>query len=245
MPPGPAMLPLGQGSLGDQRSEAGVVGLLGELSELFLGDLQVVTKSAEATTDIAQTPLDLPPGHGSSLRHARPGAGLMSDVGNAWDVAVESQIRAVSVAVILLASCGGGDDSGCAEVREQLDAASGLHIIDVASASYQTDPPTSGPHVAAAPPVGVAESPIPAPLQVTILEAGGALIQWDPSIDDADRAELERLAGPAVVVAPGTDLPSPIVATAWTWKLTCRHLDVDAITEFATTRSVGAPGPDR
>ena len=99
--------------------------------------------------------------------------------------------------------------------------------------------------MAAPPPAGVVDSPIPTAVQVSILEAGRALVQWEEGSDASVVAELEGLAGPTVVVAPGSGLPAPIVVTAWTWKLTCRDLDLIAISDFAANRPADAPGHDQ
>ena len=159
-------------------------------------------------------------------------------------MAPDRLIRAIPFVLLVVSSCAQESASSCTEVRESADPSSGLHVVDVESVSYETLPPTSGPHVAVAPPSGVLDEPIPEPIQVTILEAGLALIQWQ-DLSGVDVVELEELAGSDVVVAPGSDLPSPVVVTAWTWKLTCSEIDVSAIGAFTSTRPRGAPGPDR
>jgi hypothetical protein len=155
-------------------------------------------------------------------------------------------MRLVSTIVggsLLLGACGGTETGVCTELREPADPQSFAHVIDPDSVTYESDPPTSGPHLAVPVPVGLLDAPIVAPLQVRLLESGAALIQWE-GVDDRTVAELEELAGPTVVIAPGIDLPESIVATAWTWKLTCTELDIAALSEFVTTRPQSAPGQD-
>jgi hypothetical protein len=143
-----------------------------------------------------------------------------------------------------LAGCGdGGDSAACLEVREIEDPQSSLHLIDDEGLTYLTDPPTSGPHIAVLSPEGLQTRPLADPLQVRVLETGHALIQFE-GVDAATEAALAGLASPSVVVAPGEGLPEPIVATAWTWKLTCSELDVDALARFAAERPAAAPGAD-
>jgi len=161
---------------------------------------------------------------------------------------------AVLLAVGLLTGCGGGSGV-CSELREPEGPQSGLHVIgdDV---SYQTDPPTSGPHWAIEAPTGLQQAILPLPVQVRILESGGVLVQ---SADAGALAELAPLAesaklpedglgsslGDWLVIAPGPDdLDSLVVATAWTWKLQCTAVDLDAIRAFAEQRRHAAPGPD-
>ena len=155
-------------------------------------------------------------------------------------------MRLVSAIVggsLLLGACGGTETGVCTELRELADSQSFAHVIDPDSVTYRSDPPTSGPHLAVPAPVGILDAPIVAPLQVRLLESGAALIQWE-GVDDRTVSELEELAGPTVVIAPGIDLPDSIVATAWTWKLTCTDLDIAALSEFVTTRPKSAPGRD-
>src|SRR5690606_34869092 len=109
-------------------------------------------------------------------------------------------------------------------VREELDPASLTHVVDPATAKFRTNPPTSGPHVSGALPTGVLAEPIPGAVQVAILEGGGVLVQHR-DLSPADATAVEAFAGDDVVVAPNPDLPSPVVATAWTYKLTCDAVD--------------------
>ncbi|MFT7601744.1 MAG: hypothetical protein ACI8TP_004705 [Acidimicrobiales bacterium] len=48
----------------------------------------------------------------------------------------------------------------------------------------------------------------------------------------------------AIAIAPAESLPAPVVATAWTWKLTCDDANLDAIRSFVAQRPAGAPGGD-
>lgn len=144
---------------------------------------------------------------------------------------------------LLMDACGGEETAACTEIREPAEPQSFSHVIDTDSVTYSSNPPTSGPHMAVPVPTGILDAPIVAPLQVRLLESGAALVQWE-GVEDETVAELEALAGPAVVVAPGLDLPEPIVATAWTWKLLCTAVDTSALSEFVTTRPDSAPGQD-
>jgi hypothetical protein len=111
-----------------------------------------------------------------------------------------------------------------------LDPASTIHLFPgAAEPRYLTDPPTSGPHQLGPPPVGVVTTPIPQPRQVAMLEAGFVLIQYEGLAGERQQA-LGRLAGAEVTVAPAAaPLPTPVVATAWTWKIECRSVDAKAL----------------
>lgn len=149
---------------------------------------------------------------------------------------------AAAVAAAVLPACGSrGNGAGAgtkaaacgAEVREQLDSRSTQHIFPgAAEPAYLTDPPTSGPHRLGAAPTGVAAAPIDRPLQVHMLEDGAVLVQHR-DLPPGQLAALEQLAGGEVVVAPNPSLPAPVVATAWTVKLTCSSVDPAALRRFA------------
>ena len=82
---------------------------------------------------------------------------------------------------------------------------------------YNSDPPTSGPHVPYIAKWGVHQTPIPPELQVHNLEDGGVLIQYSCKNCDALVAKLEAFAGPnpRVIVAPYPSGKAPIALTAW------------------------------
>lgn len=145
-----------------------------------------------------------------------------------------------------LAACGDGDggSGACGPIRQEaLDPASLQHVLPGGPApTYRTDPPTSGAHEPGPDAGGVLDEPLPAPVQVGILERGDVLIQHE-GLAAGDVDELAALAGDRVVVAPGDGLPAPVVATAWVHKRTCDEVDVDALREFVDER-VGR-GPDQ
>jgi hypothetical protein len=118
-------------------------------------------------------------------------------------------------------------------VREELDPASFTHVIDPTTARFKTDPPTSGPHVSGALPTGAVDEPVLGAVQVSILEGGKVLVQYR-DLTGTDLDEVKAFAGDQVVVAPNPDLPgdATVVATAWTYKLSCRALDIDAVETF-------------
>jgi hypothetical protein len=153
------------------------------------------------------------------------------------------------------AACGGGQSDldtpaqGCGEpFQERLDPDSLVHIFpDADEPAFSTDPPTSGPHGPAAASDGVRTEPLRRSEQVGLLEAGVVLVQHDGLGDDDLRA-VEVLGGEdLVLVAPNADLPSPVVVTAWTYKLLCASVDdpaVATITAFAEEHRHQSPGTD-
>lgn len=86
---------------------------------------------------------------------------------------------------------------------------------------YNTDPPTSGPHLASIARWGIHEVPIPKELQVHNLEDGGVLVQYNcPQTEGGCRDLVEKLAGIATryqhaILAPYPGMSHKIALTAW------------------------------
>ena len=137
----------------------------------------------------------------------------------------------LAVSAASLAGCGGSDGgSGCGQpFREPLNPNSVQHVIDPSSVSFDTDPPTSGPHMLAPAPRGVVGRQLLPAEQVTVLETGDVLVQYR---DGADAAAVEGLRQTWVTIAPNTGLKKRVVATAWTYKLECTDVDQPALQRF-------------
>ena len=131
-----------------------------------------------------------------------------------------------------LSGCGGKSNagSGCGQpFREPLNPNSLQHVIDPASATFTTDPPTSGPHLFTLPLRGVVDKALHPAEQVTVLEAGDVLVQYR---DAADAAAARALSQTGVTIAPNATLTKRIVATAWTYKLECNGVDQPSLQRF-------------
>jgi hypothetical protein len=103
---------------------------------------------------------------------------------------------------------------------ERLPDLGNLHIQSVSEphAPYNSDPPTSGPHLPYVAPWGVHTRPIPPQLQVHNLEDGGVLVQYNctcPELVDKLRAVVGRY-DRFVILAPYPTMTSRIALTAWT-----------------------------
>ncbi|MGH9180050.1 MAG: EamA family transporter [Acidimicrobiales bacterium] len=150
--------------------------------------------------------------------------------------------------MVLIAACGGGDpgSSACGPAtQDPLDPGSTRHILPGAEEpDYVTDPPTSGPHQAGVAPAGAQREPVARPVQVTVLEGGGVMVQYR-DLSPVDRRRVEALAGDGVVVAPNPDLSDPVVATAWRYRLSCDSAGeaaVDDLRQFIEARRNRGPG---
>ncbi len=157
-------------------------------------------------------------------------------------------VRRLLVVLLLaagLAACGGDDEVACGPVtREALDPNSGLHVLpDQEVPEFATDPPTSGAHYSLPPPTGAVDEPVERPMQVTALEGGQVLVQYQDLSDD-DVAELEDLGSDVVIVAPNPDQTEPVVLTAWITKQTCSGVDVATVETFIQDQQGRGPGAD-
>lgn len=242
------VLAVGERRLRDERAQPGVVGRLGEVRQLLVGHGQILPELAQAAGHLREAPFDDGLGHrGESRSGAAIGPTVLRDDAQV-PLPPTRSTRAcalgVAVTVWALAGCGAGSsDEGCGPItREALDGSYLVHVLGTDSGvTYTSDPPTSGPHQPGPEVSGVLDEPITRPIQVGILERGDILLQHDPDLPADQRADLEGLAGPGVVVAPNPDLPDPVVATAWTYKQTCATVDVDALAEFVAERSGKGP----
>ncbi|MBI3013709.1 MAG: DUF3105 domain-containing protein [Candidatus Tectomicrobia bacterium] len=115
-----------------------------------------------------------------------------------------------------------------------------LHIssVEIPHLPYNSDPPTSGPHVPYLASWGVHRAPIPPEVQVHNLEDGGVLIQYNCRDCDSLVAELEKIAAEfkeGVIVAPYPTMKFKIALTAWGRLETLERLDPAKIREFIKT----------
>lgn len=100
---------------------------------------------------------------------------------------------------------------------------------------YNTDPPTSGPHVAYIAKWGVHTEPIPKELQVHNLEDGGVLVQYNCPKGCPDLvAKLEGIVKHhnRAILAPYPGMENTIALTAWGVIDTFDEFDEKRITRF-------------
>jgi hypothetical protein len=99
---------------------------------------------------------------------------------------------------------------------------------------YNTDPPTSGPHLPYLAPWGIHTRPIPPELQVHNLEDGGVLVQYSCDCPDVVAAltAIVRKYDKSVILAPYPSMKSRIALTAWTRIDTMETLDEGRVRRF-------------
>src|SRR2546422_8187544 len=99
---------------------------------------------------------------------------------------------------------------------------------------YNSDPPTSGPHLPYIAPWGVHTRPIQRELQVHNLEDGGVIVQYNCECPELV-AKLRDIVGQydkQVILAPFPEMKSMIALTAWTRIETLSAFDARRIRRF-------------
>ncbi len=102
--------------------------------------------------------------------------------------------------------------------------------------AYNSDPPTSGPHMPSIAPWGVHTEPVTRELQVHNLEDGGVLVQYNcpsgcPELVQTLKAVVGRY-DTRVILAPYPGMRARIALTAWTRIDTLDEFDEKRITRF-------------
>ena len=111
-----------------------------------------------------------------------------------------------------------------------------LHIQYPQTATYNSTPPTSGPHYESLARWGVHSEPIPNELQVHNLEDGGVIVQYNCPDGCPDIvAQLSSVVGAYdryVILAPYPEMDARIALTAWGRIDTLDELDEARIVRF-------------
>jgi len=158
---------------------------------------------------------------------------------------------ALAVALVcVLSGCAGSTtskaapDGDCGPV-EQIAIQGGSHLIGEREppVAYNSTPPTSGWHTSGSiePTVATADDPLSEPEQVSVLEAGGAVVTYrglaSEDVDALEDAVAERFAD-RVAVTPYRKLGEGEVAfTAWGRLQRCRGLDLEALDAFVAAHA--------
>ena len=109
-----------------------------------------------------------------------------------------------------------------------------VQTLNEAIPPYNSDPPTSGPHLPYIAPWGIHTEPIPRQLQVHNLEDGGVVVQYNCECPDIV-TRLRDIVNPYdrnVILAPYPGMKSRIALTAWTRIDTMDQLDEARVRRF-------------
>jgi hypothetical protein len=122
--------------------------------------------------------------------------------------------------------------------EETVPVQGGEHLIgdQEPPVPYSTTPPTSGWHASGAFQIEVFDEPLSEPRQVSVLEAGGAVVSHH-ELDDADRSAIEDLVradfdGRAAVTPYDALEPGQVALTAWSTIQICDGVDLEVIAAF-------------
>lgn len=163
-------------------------------------------------------------------------------------------LAAVAAVAVVLAGCGDEEpptasaDGACDEVTHPPQQG-GQHLVGDAEppVPYSSTPPTSGWHASGRTPVTVQppDEPLSEPRQVSVLEAGGAVVAYHDVPAD-ERAALERHVraqyADRVAVTPYDELrPGEVAFTAWGVLQRCDGVDTDALDAFVEAHAEGQP----
>ena len=195
-----------------------------------------------------------PPRHsgGKKRRDTRQSAPLPRAVLLGGAAALAAAVVAV-VAVVALTGGGNGTASpeqklaaaGCTFETYPDQGNEHVESYDV-KPSYNSSPPTSGPHHVRPVIWGAYAEPVPAVAEVHNLEHGGVIIHYGSKTDAATRAQVRAFydeSPNAMLLSPLPKLGSKIALTAWTQLAVCERFDEAA---FAAFRSAyRGNGPER
>lgn len=141
-------------------------------------------------------------------------------------------VVAVAAVVVVIAAVSGGSDEPRPEYPYEVQTFEDIGREHLAQGqtyeSYNSNPPTSGPHAPAPAPWGVSDAALPKETPVHNMEHGGVVIWYNcaaASLEEAACRQLrDQLAGVTeaavndgklVLMLPYADMDSPIALTAW------------------------------
>lgn len=147
------------------------------------------------------------------------------------------------------------DAAGCGTIVTEHPPVASPHVTACNPVTYDSNPPTSGPHYPSWPAFGVYASPVPWGYLVHALEHGAVVVAYDcPAGCDAELALLLdyldlRPADPLcsrdvhhrVIVVPDPSLGTRFAASAWGWELRSDCFDLDALGAFMDAHYAQAP----
>ncbi len=108
---------------------------------------------------------------------------------------------------------------------------------EIGTTRYNSNPPTSGPHLPNLAPGGWHDEAVPKELVIHNLEDGYVAIQYRPDLDPGQKEQLRGLVneiGDKVIAVPYEGLKTPIALTAWTRLDELPSFDKERIRNFVT-----------
>jgi hypothetical protein len=111
---------------------------------------------------------------------------------------------------------------------------------EIGRITYNSNPPTSGPHLPGLAPGGWHDEPVLKEYVVHNLEDGYLAIQYKPDLAQGQKEQLQQLVqqmhraeNRSVIAVPYPDMDTPIALTAWTQMEKLSRFDAQRIRAFA------------
>ena len=157
----------------------------------------------------------------------------------------------ILVAFGLLILVAGDEDPSVQERSIEESVGAGVEKFDVKSdhviteVNYKQTPPVGGPHNPLWLNCGVYDEPVFSENAVHSMEHGAVWITYDPTLDDAEVAQLEA-ATPSTyaILSPFEGLPAPVVVSAWGRQLVLESADDRRLEEFISDHRMGGVAPE-
>lgn len=135
-------------------------------------------------------------------------------------------------------------EAGCSEVQTLDEVVSSPHVErGAAHAPYNSNPPTSGPHMGNTAPWGAFDETIEPELYVHNMEHGAIIIHYN-GLPDGDVDALAELADSyedGIISMPNDTIDKPIAIAAWTKLRTCDRFSPRVIEAFIDEHCNNAP----
>lgn len=159
--------------------------------------------------------------------------------------------RTLVVLLLTIIACGGSaqsttTDNGLGFPVETPEDRGAAHLTpdevnailsgEASPPDYSSVPATSGMHAPLAAPCGIYRQPIPEVFTIHTLEHGAVIVYYKPGeVDETTLAEVEELArtmATHIVVAPYTDMSTPVAFVAWGRLAARPSLEIDEVRSF-------------
>ncbi|MGH2733034.1 MAG: DUF3105 domain-containing protein, partial [Actinomycetota bacterium] len=127
--------------------------------------------------------------------------------------------------------------AGCSEIRELPDQGRKHLEAGEAPPTYNSNPPTSGPHAIDPAPWGSYDDPVPAEIAVHNLEHGGTVIRYNNKLSRTRVKDLTDLVESyeepsGVMLFPDPGIDRPLALAAWRRLRTCREFSEPVVRAF-------------
>ncbi len=159
--------------------------------------------------------------------------------GSGWGWIAIPLVGAIGLLVLAIWAGNRGAGSPALDAVEKFADQGNAHLSALTQKHdpYNSDPPTSGPHMENLVRWGYYDQPQPPEYLVHNLEDGGVVVYYKPSVPDAvkDRLKtLQQVRADRIVVVPGSaDQKDEVTLTAWTVLLRQAQYDDEAARAFA------------